>query len=61
MNYVNDFHFCQTKGLLGCQVVEESDEVVDILLVTLDIEEKQSRVDEMKTGDGGGLCVCGSC
>ena len=60
MNYVNDFHFCQTKGLLGCQVVEESDEVVDILLVTLDIEEKQARVDEMKTGDGGGLCVCGS-
>ena len=55
MNYVNDFHFCQTKGLLGCQVVEESDEVVDILLPSLHIEEEQARVNEMKTGDRGGL------
>ena len=60
MNYVNNLHFCQPKGLLGCQVVEEPDEVVDVLLVTLDIEEEQARVNEMKTGDGGGLGVCGS-
>ena len=60
MNYVNNLNFGQPEGLLGCEVVEESDKVVDILLVTLHIEEEQARVNEMKTGDGGGLCVCGS-
>ena len=60
MNYVNNLHFCQPKSLLGCEVVEEPDEVVDVLLVALHIEEEQARVNEMKTGHGGGLRVCGS-
>ena len=61
MNNVNNLDFCQPKGLLGCQVVEESDKVVDILLTSLHIEEEQARVDEVETGDRGGLRVCGSC
>ena len=61
MNYVNNLHFCQPKGLLGCQVVEESDKVIDILLTSLHIEEEQTRENEVKAGDGGGLGVCGSC
>ena len=61
VNYVDNLHFCQPKSLLGCQVVEESDEVVDILLTSLHIEEEQARVDEVETGDRGGLRVCGSC
>ena len=61
MNNVNNLHFCQPKGLLGCQVVEKSDEVVDILFTSLHIEEEQARVDEVETGDRGGLRVCGSC
>ena len=61
MNNVNNLHFRQPKGLLGSQVVEESDEVVDILLSSLHIEEEQARVDEVKTSDRGRLRVCGSC
>ena len=58
---MNNLYFVKPELFLGCQVVQESDKVVDILLVTLHIEEEQARVNEMKTGDRGGLRVCGSC
>ena len=32
MNYVNNFDLCQTKSLLGCEIIEKPDEVIDVIL-----------------------------
>ena len=61
MNNVNHLDFCQPKGLLSSEVVEEPDKVIDMFLMALDIEEEEAWINEMKTSDRGGLRVCGSC
>ena len=49
MDDVDHLNLGQAKTLLGGEVIEQPDEVVDVVLGALDIEEEQARVDEMQT------------
>ena len=41
MNY---FDLCETKALLGSEIIEEPDEVIDVFLGALDIEDEKTRI-----------------
>ena len=46
MNY---FDLCETKALLGSEIIEEPDEVIDVFLGALDIKDEKTRIYKMET------------
>ena len=51
VNDVDHLHLGQAQPLLGSEVVEEPDEVIDVVLGALHVEEQHAGVDEVETSD----------